>query len=78
MNQKQVDWTPPGVAFSIGSILSHLVTFLDVFVREIYLGGRFAFLITPTPQKIIMREVQADLRHLHARKKQVITITGDC
>ena len=77
LTQEQVDWEPPGVANSIGSILSHLVTYLDLFIREIYIKERYEFLITGPPQEIIMRHIQVDLHELQERKNQIITFAED-
>ncbi len=67
LTQVQVDWEPPGTASSIGSILSHLVTYLDFFLQEVCIGKRFEVLTAPPPQQIVMQDVQMDLHNLHSR-----------
>lgn len=77
LTQEQIDWKPPGVASSIGSILSHLVTYLDFFLREVCIGGRYDILTSPPSEEIIMKDVQVDLHDLHARTKNIIVLTKD-
>ncbi|MCP4535854.1 MAG: DinB family protein [Chloroflexi bacterium] len=77
LTQEQADWAPPGVASSIGSIYSHLVTHLDFFVREICLGQRFELFAEPPPPEIMMQDVQVDMSALYERAKKVRAVTED-
>jgi hypothetical protein len=78
LTQEQVDWTPPGTASSIGSIYSHLVTYLDFFVHEMCIGQKYEGFQEPAPPpEIMMQDVQADLVTLHERAKEVRAVTED-
>ena len=77
LTQEQVDWQPPGIACNIGSILSHLDTYLDFFLQEVCIEQRFEVLTTPPPQAIVMHDVQVDLHDLQARTKNIIARTKD-
>ena len=35
LTQEQTDWQPPGVVDTIGSIYSHIVTYVDWFVQDL-------------------------------------------
>jgi hypothetical protein len=73
LTQEQIDWQPPGVANNIGSILFHLVTYLDFFLREVCIEQRYEGLTSPPPQEIVMHDVQVDLPDLHGRTKNIKT-----
>jgi hypothetical protein len=77
LTQEQIDWQPPGVACSIGSILSHLNTYLDFFLREVCIEKRFEILKSPPPPEIVMKEVQVDLHDMQIRTENIRTITKD-
>ena len=77
LSQEQVDWQPPGVVSSIGSIYSHLITYLDLFLREICIGQRYELFASPPPPEVVMRDVQVDLLKLHSLAKNIITLTDD-
>ena len=78
LTQEQADWTPPGVASSIGTIYSHLVTYLDNIVQKIFIAQDFALLAEPPPPEIMMRDVQVDdLPTLRERAKNVRVAAQD-
>jgi len=37
LTQKQADWRPPGTANTIGSIYSHILTYVDYYVRNYFI-----------------------------------------
>jgi len=72
VTQEQADWRPPGKANTIGSIYSHILTYVDYYARN--------YLIERNPQPVTvesrstelwMRDVQVDLSDLHAYAGQV-------
>jgi len=71
LTQEQIDWQPPGVASNIGTILSHIDTYLDFLLREVCIGKSYEVLNSPPPQEIVMHDVQVDLADLHARTKNI-------
>ena len=78
LTQEQADWTPPGVASSIGTIYSHLVTYLDNTMQKIFIAQDFALLAVPPPPEIMMRDVQVDdLPTLRERAKNVRVAAQD-
>jgi len=77
LTQEQVDWQPPGIACNIGSILSHLDSYLDFFLQEVCIEKRFELLKSPPPVEIVMKDVQVDLHDLHVRTKNITKLTKD-
>ena len=77
LTQEQIDWKPPGIASSIGSILSHLNTYLDFFLREVCIGLRYEILKSPPPLEIVMKDVRVDLQDLHVRTKRISMLSKD-
>jgi hypothetical protein len=72
LTQEQADWRPPGNANTIGSIYSHILTYVDYYVRN--------YLIEAKPQPVTvesrsaelwMQDVQVNLSELHAYAGQV-------
>jgi hypothetical protein len=66
LTQEQIDWQPPGVVNTIGSIYSHILTYVDWFVQDLCIDQN------PFPESVEaavkdhgMRHVQADLAALH-------------
>lgn len=69
LTQEQADWTPPGVASSIGAIYWHIIAYVDHFVNHYCIGRE----IIPdgAPAEVKMQDVQEDLSMLHERATQV-------
>ena len=66
LTQEQIDWQPPGLVNTIGSIYSHILTYVDWFVQDLCIDQK------PFPESLEaaikdhgMRHVQADLAELH-------------
>jgi hypothetical protein len=78
LTQEQADWRPPGKANTIGSIYSHILTYVDYYVRN--------YLIEAKPQPVTvesrsaelwMQDVQVNLSELHAYAGQVRSTAQD-
>jgi hypothetical protein len=72
LTQEQADWRPPGTANTIGSIYSHILTYVDYYVRNYFIEGK------PQPQtvesrvtELWMQDVRVDLSELHTYADQV-------
>jgi hypothetical protein len=77
LTQEQADWKPPGIANTIGSIYSHLITYLDFMVERVCIGQDFSVFAEPPPPEIMMHAVQADLPALHERARKVRAAAQD-
>jgi len=80
LTQEQANWTPPGVASSIGAIYSHTITYLDFVVQKICIGQNFSLFVPgePPPPETAMQDVQVDdLPALHERARNVRVAAQD-
>jgi hypothetical protein len=72
LTQEQADWRPPCAASTIGSIYSHILTYVDYYVRTYFVEGKpQPETVESRPAKLWMRDVQVDLSELHAYADQV-------
>ncbi len=72
LTQEQADWRPPGTANTIGSIYSHILTYVDYCVRTYLIEGKpQPVTVESRPAELWMRDVQADLAELHAYAAEV-------
>jgi hypothetical protein len=71
LSQEQADWKPPGKASSIGSIYSHLITYVDFLLEKIFIPFDDTEFRKPPPPQIIMQDVQGELSDLHKRTGEV-------
>lgn len=66
LTQEQIDWQPPGVVNTIGSIYSHILTYVDWFVQDLCIDQKpFPESVESALEEHGMRHVQADLAELH-------------
>jgi uncharacterized damage-inducible protein DinB len=67
LTQQQADWRPPGTANTIASVYSHILTYVDHYVRNYFEEGKPQPLtVESRPPELWMHDVQADLSELHA------------
>lgn len=66
LTQEQIDWQPPGVVNTIGSIYSHILSYVDWFIQDLCIDQK------PFPESVesaLMEHglchVQADLAETH-------------
>ncbi len=72
VTQEQADWKPPGTANTIGSIYSHILTYVDYYVRTYFIEGKpQPVTVESRPAELWMQDVQVDLSELHAYTEQV-------
>jgi uncharacterized damage-inducible protein DinB len=72
LTQEQADWRPPGTANTIGSIYSHILTYVDFYVRNYFVEGKpQPVTVESRPAELWMQDVQVDLSELHAYADQV-------
>ena len=72
LTQEQADWRPPGTANTIGSIYSHILTYVDYYVRNYFIEGKpQPETVESRPAELWMQDVQVDLSELHAFAGQV-------
>jgi hypothetical protein len=72
LTQEQADWEPPGKASSIGTIYSHILTYVDYFVREYCIAGkRQPETAEVRPDELWMKDVQVGVPALHERAAEV-------
>jgi hypothetical protein len=72
LTQEQADWRPPGTANTIGSIYSHILTYVDYYVRTYLVEGKpQPETVESRPAELWMQDVQVDLSELHAYAGQV-------
>ncbi len=72
LTQEQADWRPPGTANTIGSIYSHILTYVDYYVRNYFVEGKpQPVTVESRPAELWMQDVQVDLSELHAYADQV-------
>jgi hypothetical protein len=72
LTQEQADWKPPGVASTIGSIYSHILTYVDYFVQEFCIDGNpFPESVEARPKVLWLQDVQEDVAGLHERAGSV-------
>jgi hypothetical protein len=66
LTQEQTDWTPPGTVNSIGSIYSHIVTYVDYALQNWCIEGKpQPESIESRPAVLRMKDVQMELAVLH-------------
>jgi hypothetical protein len=74
LTQEQADWQPPGSVNTIGSIYSHILTYVDFYVRTYGIEGKpQPEIVESRPPELWMQDVQRDLSELHAYAGQVRT-----
>lgn len=74
LTQEQADWRPPGTASTIGSIYSHILTYVDCYMRTYLIAGKpQPETVESAPTELWMKDVQVDLSELHAYAGQVRT-----
>ena len=67
LTQEQADWRPPGAANTIGSVYSHILTYVDYYVRNYFIAGKpQPETVQSRPAELWMQDVQVDLSELHA------------
>jgi hypothetical protein len=72
LTQEQADWRPPGTANTIGSIYSHILSYVDFYVRNYCIEGKpQPETVESRPAELWMQDVQVDLSELHAFAGQV-------
>ena len=72
LTQEQADWQPPGTANSITSVYSHILTYVDYYVRTYFIEGQpQPQTVESRPDELWLRDVQVDLSELHAYADQV-------
>jgi hypothetical protein len=72
LTQEQADWRPPGTANTIGSVYSHILTYVDYYVRNYFAEGKpQPQTVESRPAELWMQDVQVDLSELHAYADQV-------
>ena len=72
VTQEQADWRPPGTANTIGSIYSHILTYVDYCVRNYLIEGNpQPVTVESRPGELWMQDVQRDLSELHAYAGEV-------
>jgi hypothetical protein len=72
LTQEQTDWRPPGTANTIGSIYSHILTYVDSYVRTYFIEGKTQpVTVESRPAELWMQDVQVDLSELHAYADEV-------
>ena len=72
LTQEQADWRPPGMANSITSVYSHILTYVDYYVRTYFVAGQpQPQTVESRPDELWLRDVQADLSELHTYADQV-------
>ena len=71
LTQEQADWQPPGEASSIGSIYSHLLTYINHLLEKVFIPFDDTEFQKPPPPDILMQAVQVDLHDLHKRAGEV-------
>ena len=65
LTQEQIDWQPPGVVNTIGSIYSHILSYVDWFVQDLCVDQKpFPKSIETATKEHGLRHVQADLAAL--------------
>ena len=73
LTQEQVDWQPPGVVNTIGSIYSHILNYVDWFVQDICIDQKpFPESVEDGLKELGMRHVQADVAALHKNAGTVL------
>mgnify|MGYP001104908383 CR=1 FL=1 len=77
LTQEQTDWKPPGVASSIGSIMSHINAYVNFFVREVCIGKKYEIFTSPLPPEVMMKAVQVDILDMHERTKNLRKLTSE-
>ena len=74
LTQAQIDWQPPGVAPSIGSIYSHILTYADWFMQDLCIEQKpFPESVESTIKEHGLRHIQGDIAALHERAGKVKT-----
>ena len=74
LTQEQADWRPPGTANTIGSIYSHILTYVDYVVRNYFIQGKpQPVTVESRPAELWMHDVQVDLSELHAYAAEVLS-----
>jgi hypothetical protein len=74
LTQEQVDWRPPGIANTIGSVYCHTLTYVDYFVREFCIEGKRlpeSVDAIPDDHVLWLRDVQKDVSELHQFASEV-------
>ena len=72
LTQEQANWRPPGIVNSIGSQYSHILTYVDYYVRNYLIEGKpQPQTVESRPAELWMQDVQVDLSELHAYAEQV-------
>jgi uncharacterized damage-inducible protein DinB len=72
LTQEQADWRPPGTANTIGSVFSHILTYVDYYVRTYFIQGKpQPVTVESRPAELWMQDVQADLSELHQFASEV-------
>ena len=78
LTQEQADWRPPGIANTIGSIYSHILTYVDYYVRNYYIEGKpQPVTVESRPAELWMQDVQVDLSELHQFASEVESTVQD-
>jgi hypothetical protein len=78
LTQEQANWRPPGTANSIGSIYSHILTYVDYYVRTYFIEGKpQPVTVESRPVQLWMQDAQVDLSQLHAYAGQVRSTAQD-
>ena len=72
LTQEQADWRPPGTANTIGSIYSHILTYVDYYVRNYFVEGKpQPRTVESRPAELWMQDVQKDLSELRTYAAEV-------
>jgi uncharacterized damage-inducible protein DinB len=72
LTQEQADWRPPGTASTIGSVYSHILTYVDYYVQNYGIEGKpQPETVESRPPELWMQDAQRDLSELHAYAGQV-------
>jgi hypothetical protein len=78
LTQEQADWSPPGIANTIGSIYLHILTYVDYYVRNYYIEGKpQPVTVESRPAELWMQDVQVDLSELHQFASEVESTVQD-
>jgi hypothetical protein len=78
LTEEQADWRPPGTANTIGSVYSHILTYVDYYVRNYFIEGKpQPVTVESRPAELWMQDVQVDLSELHQFGSEVESTVQD-
>jgi hypothetical protein len=78
LTQEQADWSPPGTANTIGSVYSHILTYVDYYVRNYFIQGKpQPVTVESRSAELWMQDLQVDLSELHQFASEVENTVQD-